>query len=215
MPLAVLRTRIWRPSRRTTSLPAAASSLSDTTSIHAMASLLVTGILIDWADAIDATSRPGEHVLVADDPRCAAEHAAEDLELGPAESLADRGGGADRAVILDEEKILAVLVPFGHVALARPERGEALDAFRHAAGTRQGAGIAVPGLRLARGDDLLQRRLAENAAHRGNELYGQLGMCVGKARIADIGQPPCLPGPPYAVRGALDGDEPLLGELQQ
>src|SRR5713226_1964008 len=113
--------RICRPSWRTTSLPLAASSPCDATSIHAIASRLLAGTLIDRGDAIDAAPGAGQDVLVANDPRRVAQHAAEDVELGAAESLAARRRRADRAVILDEEKAIALCAPFGHIAFARAQ----------------------------------------------------------------------------------------------
>ncbi len=56
-------------------------------------------------------------MLFARDGHVGAKNGAEHVELGAAKALASRGGGADGAVIFDQqERAVLLLVPSGHVA---------------------------------------------------------------------------------------------------
>lgn len=140
------------------------------------------------------------------------QHIAEHLQFRATKSLTGRRGGTDRAVILQQHEALRVDAPLGHVAFARTQPRQPLDARAQRRGVGQRCAIEAPGLLLAHSDQLLQRRFAESGAHRVDQADGQLGVGVGKAAVRRRSQMPNARRPPDAVPFNDRRNQTLAGE---
>ena len=96
------------------------------------------GAVPTGVDAVRAAPGPGDDMVDALDRDVLAQHHAEQRQFRPAEALAGAGGGADRAVVLDQQPAVAVAPPFGHVALAVAQGGQRGDPVFQPVGTGDG-----------------------------------------------------------------------------
>lgn len=126
------------------------------------------------------------------------QHVAEDVQLRATKTLARRGGGADRAVIFQQQKAPAIGAPFGHVAFARAEPGQPLDTRAERRGASERGAVGASGLLFANRDQLLQRGFAESGSHRLDQAHGQFGVGIGKAVVGGRCQMPDACRPPEA-----------------
>src|SRR5262245_36221736 len=80
---------------------------------------------VHWGNAIGAAAGAGKHVIHTLDPDTVAQYLAEDRQFRPAERLTARGGGTDRAMVLDEEKRAVHLLQIPrHIAFTTADVGE-------------------------------------------------------------------------------------------
>lgn len=147
--------------------------------------------------------------------RSRAQHIAEQIEFGAAKALAGRGGGADRAMVLQQQKPLAVGAPFGHVSFARTNLGQARDAGSQRRGTRKRAGVGPSGFFLTYPNELLQCCLAEGRADRIDEANGEFGMSIRKAIVRDGSEVPVARRPADALLFGHGLYQPIVCQLHQ
>ena len=144
-----------------------------------------------------------------------AQHVAEHIEFGAAETLAGRGGGADRAMVFQQQKTLGIGAPFGHVSFARTDLHQARDAVAQRRGTRKRAGVGQSGLLPTHANEVLQCCLAECRANRIDEAHGELGMSIGKAIVRGGSQVPITRRPADALLFGHGPHQPIVRQLHQ
>src|SRR5215510_14399532 len=119
-------------------LPARNPAPSRAATSHRLRTLSRLGTRCGAGDPIGAASGAGENMIGTRDSRSRTQHLAEQVELGAAQALAGGRGGTDRAVIFEQQIVLALAPPFRHVALAAADGGQASDALRQSGGSREG-----------------------------------------------------------------------------
>lgn len=151
-----------------------------------------------------------EDVFGALDRHGVAQRGLEDRELHGAQVGAAARGGADRAMVLDEqEAALRLLGDGGHVAFLRPGLGERGQFGAQAAA----AGEALPVRRgLLCGAVLEQPRhrvLAQGVPQAGHQPDRQVRVAVREEGGGAVGQVPALRRPADRARLLGEGDQPL------
>ncbi len=146
------------------------------------------------------------------DCHAGAEHSTEDLQLGAAETLAGGCRGADRAVILQQQEPIRILLEFRHVALARADLAQPRQFARERRGTDQRLPIGLQCFDFAHPDQPLQRDFAQFGAHRVDQPQCQFGVGVGKARVPSLGQAPNLRWTTDAAALGIRDQQPVGGE---
>jgi hypothetical protein len=143
------------------------------------------------------------------------EHVAEDLQFRPAETLTRAGGGADRAMVFEQQERRAIRAPFRHVAFARAKFCQLRDpcAQRRCVGQRRG--ISTSRFRLAGAYQPLQGGLAERRSHRLDQAHGEFRMGVGEAAVGRRRQMPEACRPADAVLLGLRLDQPIVRKLDE
>jgi hypothetical protein len=144
-----------------------------------------------------------------------AQHVAEHIEFGAAETLAGRGGGADRAMVLQQQKARGIGAPFGHVSFARTNLRQTCHAGAQRGGTRKRAGVGPSGFLLTHANELLQCGLAEGRADRIDEAHGELGMSVGEAIMSRGSQMPVTRRPADTLLFGQSLHQPIVRQLHQ
>jgi hypothetical protein len=124
-----------------------------------------------------------------------AQHIAEHFEFGATKALTGRGGGADRAVVLQQQKTVRVGARFGHVAFARADLCQACHPGAERAGTGERRTVAAPDLRFAHPYQLFQRSLAQRRADRLDQTHGEFGVRIREAIVRRRRQVPVARGP--------------------
>ena len=152
------------------------------------------GALPLGAHPITAPPSAGQDVVFPRHRASGPQHRAEDGEFGAAEALAGGGGGADRAVVFDQQPAVAVGggLHLGHIAFGAALAGEGLKARLRIGRAGQRRVIGGAGFGLARGDQPVERLFAQKIADMADPGDGQLGMGIGKPGLAAIGQVPDL-----------------------
>ncbi len=141
------------------------------------------------------------------------EHVTKHVQLRATEALTCRGGGADRAVIFQQQEPLRIGAPFGHVAFVRTEPGEPLDTRAQRGGAGECGAVRASGLLLANADQSLQRCLAESGSHRFDQADGELGMRIWEAAVSRRCQMPDARWPSEAEFFGNGCDQLGAGEL--
>jgi hypothetical protein len=119
-----------------------------------------------------------------------AQAAREDRQFGAAQPLAGGRRRADGAVILHQQPGPALLLGTRHVALAGAQLRQAAHARaqRREAGQRRGVlGLL---LLLACRHQAVEGVRPQHGRGVADQLHGQVGVAVGKARVAGLGQQP-------------------------
>jgi hypothetical protein len=142
----------------------------------------------------------------------AAEYSAEHLEFRATEALAGGSGGADRAMVLEQQECIAGGAPFGHVTFARANPCQPCHAGTQGAGVAQRRCVGASGLGLPRAYEPLQCLLAERRAHRLDQAHGKLGVGIGEAPVSRLRQ---VPNSCRAADATLPGDAPDQAIIRQ
>ncbi len=118
-------------------------------------------------------------------------------------------------MIFDEEpRTILLLFGIGHVTFRRADRGK----FQHPLAERQifqARLILSAGLGFAVSDQRVQRVFTENTANRMEKLDRQIGMCIGEAPVAGLGQVPELRRTPDTLRHGMGSDQTFLSQSHQ
>jgi len=112
-------------------------------------------------DPIGAAARASQNVVDAFDPAAVAQHRLEDRQLGAAKALAGAGGGADRAVVFDQQQAVVVLAHLGHIALGPAQAGQPAQPRAQVGQAAHGGSIGVQTVAFAPGDQPVQAVRAE------------------------------------------------------
>ena len=129
-----------------------------------------------------------------------AQHVAEHIEFGAAETLTGSGSSADWAMVFQQQKARGIGTPFGHVSFARTNLCQTCDAGPQRRGTRKRAGVGPSGFLFTHANELLQCCLAEGRADRIDQAHSDLGMGIGKAIVRRGREVPVTRGPALAAR---------------
>ena len=140
------------------------------------------------------------------------EYRTENIQFGTAKTLARRGCGADRAVVLHQQEAPGIRLPLRHVALARTKFRQQRNALGEGVGRRQSLAIGPLGLRPAHLDETVQRRIAQLGSDRLDQLQRQFRMRIRKAAMAGGGEVPNLRRPANAAPLGLRRDKSLGGK---
>lgn len=178
---------------------------------------LMVGLLpgFNLLDAVRAASRAGEDVLDAVHRYAWSEHIAEDILFGTAEALTGSGGGADRAVVFQQQETVGVGAPFGHVAFARTDVCQPGHAGAQTRRAGECGAVGAAGLVLARTYELLQCCLSQRRADRVDETHGKLGVGIRKAIMRRRRQVPRARRPAEAALLGHRLDEAVVLQLHQ
>jgi hypothetical protein len=144
-----------------------------------------------------------------------AQHIAEHIEFGAAETLTGRGGGADRAMVFQQQKAVGIRAPLGHVSFARTDLRQARNASAQRRGARKRVGIGPFSFRLTHANELLQCCLAEGRADCIDEPHGELGMSVGEATVRHGSQVPATRRPADGLLSGHGLHQPIVRQLHQ
>ena len=115
-------------------------------------------------------------------------------------------------MILNQQPCIAVAFRLGHIALARPDLGQACDPGAEAAYGAKSVRVLPTHSVFALRNHALENALTEFGAYRVEQLKRKLSMTVWKARVACFGESP-FPG--WTTRTASLGchvDEAEAGE---
>ena len=122
-----------------------------------------------------------------------AEEAAEQIELGTAQSGARAGGVGDGAVVLDQEhRAVGLRLGLGEVALGRAAGGQRSDPCQHVTPASSADRTLVVG-ELGGGAGIehrIERLRTERATHGVEQVDREIAMAVGKHRGGECGEAP-------------------------
>jgi hypothetical protein len=144
-----------------------------------------------------------------------AQHVAEHIEFGAAETLTGSGSSADWAMVFQQQKARGIGTPFGHVSFARTNLCQTCDAGPQRRGTRKRAGVGPSGFLFTHANELLQCCLAEGRADRIDQAHSDLGMGIGKAIVRRGREVPVTRGPADALLFGHSFHQPVDRQLHQ
>jgi hypothetical protein len=144
-----------------------------------------------------------------------AEYIAEHFEFRTAEALAYNGGGADRAMVLQQQKPVAGDPPFRHIPFARTDLREARHTCPQRGNGHERRAVSASGFPFARAYELLQRGLPERRPNRLDQVHSKLGVRIRKVSMSSCGQAPKTCRPPNPTLSSYGLDQAIISKLRQ
>ena len=163
-----------------------------------------------WRDSVGAAPVARKNVFRPLDADARPERRAEEVELAGAEALARGGRGADRAVILDEQKPGAVALHLGHVPFVGADLRELLHSLRQRRRWVDARPVIGALPRHPRVEQARHPLRAERILHRRDERRVQLGVGVWKQPVGVLRQAPELRRAAERTAPLFRADELLL-----
>lgn len=134
-------------------------------------------------DAIGAAPCARECMLDPPHRHARSQHVAEHLQLRATETLTSRGGGADRAMILQQQEAVRIGAPFGHVAFAGTQLRQPRDPCPERGELGERGAVGASGFLFARAHQSFQRGLAECRPHGLDQAHGEFRMGIRETTV--------------------------------